>query len=163
MTHAAAGSSVVAASCGATGGRPVTHDLPFRGLRPGQRLKSRVRKHYRHSSPIVTLGSVMSYRDRYLSLDPTTPTRTVTATAHYPLRLARHETMMARLHRREIEESSRRVSPEKQATALIRPGDHYYVRFYNPPPTVRRDHGLESQHMWSTAISQSLGPADLFV
>ena len=34
-------------------------------------MEDAIRKHYRHSAPIGAQGSVMSYRDRYLSLDPT--------------------------------------------------------------------------------------------
>jgi gluconate 2-dehydrogenase alpha chain len=57
---------------GATGGRPIDQMmLPPDTPKWGQAWKAAVRKHYRHSAPIGTQGSVMSYRDRYLSLDPT--------------------------------------------------------------------------------------------
>src|SRR5260370_206700 len=57
---------------GGPGGRPIDQmmlppDVPHWGAG----WKAGIRKHYRHSAPLGTLGTVMSYRDRYLSLDPT--------------------------------------------------------------------------------------------
>ena len=45
--------------------------LPPDTPRWGAKWKAATRRHYRHSTVIGTQGSVMSYRDRYLSLDPT--------------------------------------------------------------------------------------------
>jgi gluconate 2-dehydrogenase alpha chain len=68
--HGFIGGSLIYA--GATGGRPIDQMMiPPDTPKWGQAWKTAVRKHYRHSAPIGTQGSVMSYRDRYLSLDPT--------------------------------------------------------------------------------------------
>jgi gluconate 2-dehydrogenase alpha chain len=122
---------------GATGGRPIDQMmLPPGTPEWGTGWKAAVRKHYRHSAPIGTLGSVMSYRDRYLSLDPTytdahgLPLLRITFDWHD------NETRMAAYTAAKIEEIVRAMKPEKQATKLIQPGDHYDVRFYQSTHTT---------------------------
>jgi gluconate 2-dehydrogenase alpha chain len=122
---------------GATGGRPIDQIMLPPGTPAwGKGWKAAVRKHYRHSAPIGTLGSVMSYRDRYLSLDPTytdahgLPLLRITFDWHD------NETRMAAYTAAKIEGIVRAMKPEKQATALILPGDHYDVRFYQSTHTT---------------------------
>jgi gluconate 2-dehydrogenase alpha chain len=122
---------------GATGGRPIDQMMLPPGTPAwGTGWKAAVRKHYRHSAPIGTLGSVMSYRDRYLSLDPTytdahgLPLLRITFDWHD------NETRMAAYTAAKIEEIVRAMKPQKQATMLIRPGDHYDVRFYQSTHTT---------------------------
>jgi len=116
---------------GATGGRPIEQmmlppDVPHWGAA----WKAGIRKHYRHSAPVSTQGAVMSYRDAYLSLDPT-------YTDAYGLPLLRmtfdwheNEYRMAAYSVAKVQEIVRQMKPEKQATLLARPGDHYDTRFY---------------------------------
>jgi gluconate 2-dehydrogenase alpha chain len=47
-----------------------------------------------------------------------------------------NETRMAAYTASKIEEIVRAMKPEKQATMLIRPGDHYDVRFYQSTHTT---------------------------
>jgi gluconate 2-dehydrogenase alpha chain len=120
---------------GGTGGRPIDQMMLPPGTPAwGTGWKAAVRKHYRHSAPIGSLGSVMSYRDRYLSLDPTytdahgLPLLRITFDWHD------NETRMAAYTAARIEEIVRAMKPEKHATLLIR--DHYDVRFYQSTHTT---------------------------
>ncbi len=55
-----------------TGGRPIQQmTLPPDTPQWGSGWKQAIKRHYRHTMTIGTHGSVMSYRDRYLDLDPT--------------------------------------------------------------------------------------------
>jgi gluconate 2-dehydrogenase alpha chain len=55
-----------------TGGRPILqHQLPKDAPSFGSGWKKAMKENYLHSCKIATHGSVMSYRDAYLDLDPT--------------------------------------------------------------------------------------------
>ena len=122
---------------GATGGRPIDQmmlppDVPHWGAG----WKAGIRKHYRHSAPLGTLGTVMSYRDRYLSLDPTykdahgMPLLRITFDWHD------NEYKMAAYSASKMEEIVRVMKPEKHATILMRPGMPYDVRIYQSTHTT---------------------------
>jgi gluconate 2-dehydrogenase alpha chain len=128
----------------------------------GTGWKAAVRKHYRHSAPIGSLGSVMSYRDRYLSLDPTykdahgLPLLRITFDWHD------NETRMAAYTAARIEEIVRAMKPEKHATLLIR--DHYDVRFYQSTHTTGGAiMGSNPSNSVTNRYSQSWDLPNLFV
>jgi gluconate 2-dehydrogenase alpha chain len=116
---------------GGTGGRPIEQMLlPPDAPHWGSGWKAAIRKHYRHSAPIGALGSVMSYRDRYLSLDPTykdahgLPLLRITFDWHD------NEYRMAAHSAAKMDEIVRAMKPEKQVTLVMRSGNHYDTRVY---------------------------------
>jgi len=122
---------------GATGGRPIEQMLLPPGTpRWGRAWKAAVRKHYRHSAPMTVQGTVMSYRDRYLSLDPTYKDK-------YGLPLLRitfdwhdNEYRMAAYAVSKMEDIVREMRPQSQATELFKPGNHYDTRVYQSTHTT---------------------------
>jgi gluconate 2-dehydrogenase alpha chain len=122
---------------GATGGRPIDQMLlPPGTAKWGVGWKAAIRKHYRHSAPMGTQGTVMSYRDRYLSLDPN-------YTDSHGLPLLRltfdwhdNEYRMAAYSAAKMEEIVRAMKPESQATLLMRQGDPYDTRIYQSTHTT---------------------------
>ena len=115
--HGFIGGSLIYA--GATGGRPIDQMMiPPATPKWGQAWKTAVRKHYRHSAPIGTQGSVMSYRDRYLSLDPTYRDAQRAAAASADIGLARiTSTNMAAYSAAKMEEIVRAMKPRKAGDA----------------------------------------------
>jgi gluconate 2-dehydrogenase alpha chain len=116
---------------GATGGRPIDQMmLPPDAPRWGVGWKTAIRKHYRHSAPMLSLGTVMSYRDRYLSLDPTytdargLPLLRITFDWHP------NEYKMVAYSAAKMEEIVRAMKPDKQATTIMRQGQPYDTRIY---------------------------------
>jgi gluconate 2-dehydrogenase alpha chain len=129
---------------GATGGRPIEQMLLPPGTPAwGAGWKSAVRKHYRHSAPITSQGSVMSYRDRYLSLDPTyrdahgLPLLRITFDWHT------NEYRQVAYCAQKVQQIVRAMKPETQATLLMREGNPYDTRIY------------QSTHMTGGAIMGS--------
>ena len=122
---------------GGTGGRPIEQMmLPPDAPHWGSGWKLAIRKHYRHSAPIGSLGSVMSYRDRYLSLDPTykdahgLPLLRITFDWHD------NEYRMVAHSAAKMEEIVRVMKPEKQVTLVMRSGNHYDTRVYQTTHTT---------------------------
>jgi gluconate 2-dehydrogenase alpha chain len=122
---------------GGTGGRPIEQMmLPPDAPRWGSGWKAAIRKHYRHSAPLGTLGSVMSYRDRYLSLDPTykdahgLPLLRITFDWHD------NEYRMVAHSAAKMDEIVRAMKPEKQVTLVMRSGNHYDTRVYQTTHTT---------------------------
>ena len=156
------GSSIFA---GATGGRPIEQMMiPPDAPKWGKEWKTAIRKHYRHSAPIGAQGSVMSYRDRYLSLDPTykdghgLPLLRLTFDWHD------NEYKMAAFSAARVEEIVRVMKPEQQATLLMRPGDHYDVRIYQTTHTTGGAIiGTNPSNSFINRYSQSWDVSNLFV
>ena len=130
----------------------------------GKEWKTAIRKHYRHSAPIGAQGSVMSYRDRYLSLDPTykdghgLPLLRLTFDWHD------NEYKMAAFSAARVEEIVRVMKPEQQATLLMRPGDHYDVRIYQSTHTTGGAIiGTNPSNSFINRYSQSWDVSNLFV
>lgn len=129
------GGSVIYA--GGTGGRPIDQMMLPPGTPAwGSGWKQAIRKHYLHTAPVVAQGSVMAYRDRYLSLDPT-----YTDAAGLPLlRITfdwhENEYRMAAFCAQKMEEIVRAMRPEKYATFLMRPGMPYDTRVYQSTHTT---------------------------
>jgi gluconate 2-dehydrogenase alpha chain len=150
---------------GATGGRPIDQMMVPPGTPAwGEGWKAAIRKHYRHSAPLGTQGSVMSYRDRYLSLDPT-------YTDSHGLPLLRmtfdwhaNEYKMAAYSASKMEEIVRAMKPEKQATILMRPGNPYDVRIYQSTHTTGGAiMGSNPSNSVINRYSQSWDVSNLFV
>ena len=116
---------------GGTGGRPIEQMMiPPDAPRWGMGWKKAIRKHYRHSAPIGTQGSVMSYRDSYLSLDPTYRDSNGLPLLRMTYDWHDNEYKMAAYCSAKVEEIVRAMKPERHATLLLRPGNHYDVRIY---------------------------------
>jgi gluconate 2-dehydrogenase alpha chain len=116
---------------GATGGRPIVQmPLPPDAPRWGSGWKSAVRKHYAHSSSVATMGSVMSYRDRYLDLDPTyrdahgVPLLRMTFDWHP------NEYKMTAFTSARAGEIVSAMKPQRMSQHILKPGDSYDVRVY---------------------------------
>jgi gluconate 2-dehydrogenase alpha chain len=122
---------------GATGGRPIDQMMiPPDAPRWGSGWKSAIRKHYRHSAPLGTQGSVMSYRDSYLSLDPTYKDSHGLPLLRLTFDWHDNEYKMAAYCAAKMEEIVRVMKPEKYATISFKPGNHYDVRIYQSTHTT---------------------------
>jgi len=127
--HGFIGGSLIFAS--ATGGRPIAQMLLPPGTpRWGHAWKAATQRHYRHSAPYTTQGSVMSYRDSYLSLDPTyrdahgLPLLRITFDWHD------NEYRMAAFCAQKMDGIVAAMKPETRSTLVMRPGNHYDTRIY---------------------------------
>jgi gluconate 2-dehydrogenase alpha chain len=122
---------------GGTGGRPIEQMLlPPTAPRWGSAWKAAVRKHYRHSAPITLQGTVMSYKDRYLSLDPTYKDQYGIPLLRITFDWHDNEYRMAAYTASKMQEIVRQMKPESQATILLKPGNHYDVRIYQSTHTT---------------------------
>jgi gluconate 2-dehydrogenase alpha chain len=122
---------------GATGGRPIDQMMiPPDAPRWGSGWKSAIRKHYRHSAPLGTQGSVMSYRDSYLSLDPTYKDSHGLPLLRLTFDWHENEYKMAAYSAAKMEEIVRVMKPERYATLSFKPGNHYDVRIYQSTHTT---------------------------
>jgi gluconate 2-dehydrogenase alpha chain len=122
---------------GATGGRPIDQMMiPPDAPRWGSGWKSAIRKHYRHSAPLGTQGSVMSYRDSYLSLDPTYKDSHGLPLLRLTFDWHENEYKMAAYCAAKMEEIVRVMKPEKYATISFKPGNRYDVRIYQSTHTT---------------------------
>jgi gluconate 2-dehydrogenase alpha chain len=133
--HGFIGGSVLQAS--ATGGRPIEQlYLPPEVPRWGKQWKAAAKKHYLHTAVYVTQGSVMSYRDRYLDLDPTyrdshgLPLLRMTFDWHD------NEYKLAAFSSARLEEIVRASNPQKYVSVVTKPGQPYDTRFYQSTHTT---------------------------
>jgi gluconate 2-dehydrogenase alpha chain len=148
---------------GATGGRPIDQMLLPPGTpRWGAKWKAATRKHYRHSTVLGTQGSVMSYRDRYLSLDPTyrdahgLPLLRLTFDWH------ENEYRMGAFCSDKMQEIVRAMHPAQQA--LLAPKNHYDVRLYQSTHlTGGAIMGTNPRNSVINRYSQSWDVSNLFV
>ena len=150
---------------GATGGRPIDQMMiPPDAPRWGSGWKSAIRKHYRHSAPLGTQGSVMSYRDSYLSLDPTYKDSHGLQLLRLTFDWHDNEYKMAAYCAAKMEEIARVMKPEKYATLSFKPGNHYDVRIYQSTHTTGGAiMGSNPQDSVINRYSQSWDVSNLFV
>jgi gluconate 2-dehydrogenase alpha chain len=150
---------------GATGGRPIDQMMiPPDAPRWGSGWKSAIRKHYRHSAPLGTQGSVMSYRDSYLSLDPTYKDSHGLPLLRLTFDWHENEYKMAAYCAAKMEEIVRVMKPEKYATISFKPGNHYDVRIYQSTHTTGGAiMGSNPQDSVINRYSQSWDVSNLFV
>ena len=78
----------------------------------------------------------MSYRDRYLSLDPTYKDKHGIPLLRITFDWHDNEYRMAAYTATKMEEIVRHMKPETQATLLLKPGNHYDVRIYQSTHTT---------------------------
>lgn len=122
---------------GATGGRPIDQMLLPPGTpKWGQAWKAAIRRHYRHAAPVTVQGTVMSYRDRYLSLDPTYKDKYGVPLLRMTFDWHDNEYRMAAYVTAKTEQIVREMRPESQATVLLKPGNHYDTRIYQSTHTT---------------------------
>src|SRR5580700_6384846 len=150
---------------GATGGRPIDQMMiPPDAPRWGSGWKSAIRKHYRHSAPLGTQGSVMSYRDSYLSLDPTYKDSHGLPLLRLTFDWHDNEYKMAAYCAAKMEEIVRVMKPERSATLSFKPGNHYDVRIYQSTHTTGGAiMGSNPQDSVINRYSQSWDVSNLFV
>jgi gluconate 2-dehydrogenase alpha chain len=120
-----------------TGGRPIAQMyLPPDVPRWGGRWKAGAKKHYLHTAAYASQGSVMSYRDRYLDLDPTyrdahgLPLLRLTFDWH------ENEYKLAAFSSARLAEIVRAMNPKSQMSLLMKPGQPYDTRFYQSTHTT---------------------------
>jgi len=122
---------------GGTGGRPIEQML-LPGGTPhwGKGWKAAVKKHYRHSMSIVTQGSVMPYRDSYLSLDPTYKDANGNPLLRMTFDWHDNEYKVAAFAAAKVTEIAKAMKPESTSSLYFKPGDHYDTRLYQSTHTT---------------------------
>jgi gluconate 2-dehydrogenase alpha chain len=133
--HGFIGGSVIFA--GGTGGRPIAQMLvPPNTPRWGSGWKGAVKNHYRHSAIFIAQGSVMSYRDRYLDLDPTYKDSHGLPLLRMTFDWHDNEYKMAAYSAARLEEIVKTMKPDSFATEMFKPGTHYDTRIYQSTHTT---------------------------
>ena len=133
--HGFIGGSVLFA--GGTGGRPIEQMLiPPAAPRWGGGWKAAVKKHYRHSAIFISQGSVMSYRDRFLDLDPTYKDSHGLPLLRMTFDWHDNEYKMAAHSAARLEEIVKEMKPDTFATEMFKPGTHYDTRIYQSTHTT---------------------------
>jgi gluconate 2-dehydrogenase alpha chain len=128
------GSTIFAAG---TGGRPIAQMLtPPGAARWGSGWKEAVKKHYRHSAFYAAQGSVMSYRDRYLDLDPTYKDSHGLPLLRMTFDWHDNEYKMAAYSAARLEQIVKTMKPDSFATEMFKPGTHYDTRIYQSTHTT---------------------------
>ena len=122
---------------GQTGGRPIQQiSVPDGTPAWGAAWKKAVKDNYLHQTEVVTHGSVMSYRDAYLDLDPTyrdslgQPLMRMTFDWHD------NEYKMTKFVTDRAHEIVRAMKPKSFSTLIRKPGDHFNVRQYQTTHTT---------------------------
>jgi gluconate 2-dehydrogenase alpha chain len=120
-----------------TGGRPIAQMLiPPSAPRWGKGWKEAVKKHYRHSAFYAAQGSVMSYRSRYLDLDPTYKDSHGLPLLRMTFDWHDNEYKMAAYSAARVEEIVKTMKPDSFATEMFKPGNHYDTRIYQSTHTT---------------------------
>lgn len=122
---------------GQTGGRPIQQLIVPPGTPAwGAAWKKAAKDSYLHATTVATHGSVMSYRDRYLDLDPTykdafgLPLLRITFDWHD------NEYKMSRFVTERAQEIVKQMNPKATSLTLRKPGDHYDIRQYQTTHTT---------------------------
>jgi len=122
---------------GQTGGRPIQQLAVPAGVPAwGAAWKKAAKENYLHTTSVVTHGSVASYRDAYLDLDPTyrdslgMPLMRMTFDWHD------NEYKMTRFLTDRAHEIVRAMTPKSFTTLIRQPGDHFNVRQYQTTHTT---------------------------
>jgi gluconate 2-dehydrogenase alpha chain len=156
------GSAIFAAG---TGGRPIAQMLiPPGAPRWGGGWKEAVKKHYRHSALFAAQGSVMSYRSRYLDLDPTYKDSHGLPLLRMTFDWHDNEYKMAAYSAARLEEVVKAMRPESFATEMFKPGAHYDTRIYQSTHTTGGAiMGSNPSNSVINRYSQSWDVSNLFV
>lgn len=122
---------------GQTGGRPIQQLLVPPGTPAwGEKWKRAAKDSYLHTTGVQSHGSVMSYRDRYLDLDPTykdsfgLPLLRITFDWHD------NEYKMTQFLTDRAQEIADAMKPRQTSQTIRKPGGHYDVRQYQTTHTT---------------------------
>jgi gluconate 2-dehydrogenase alpha chain len=150
---------------GGTGGRPIEQMLiPPNAPRWGSGWKEAVKKHYRHSASYVAQGSVMSYRDRYLDLDPTYKDSHGLPLLRMTFDWHDNEYKMAAYSAARLEEIVKTMKADSFVTEMFKPGTHYDTRIYQSTHTTGGAiMGSNPSNSVINRYSQSWDVSNLFV
>jgi gluconate 2-dehydrogenase alpha chain len=156
------GSTIFAAG---TGGRPIDQMLiPPNAPRWGSGWKEAVKRHYRHSALYAAQGSVMSYRSRFLDLDPTYKDNHGLPLLRMTFDWHDNEYKMAAHSAARLEEIVKAMKPESFATEMFKPGTHYDTRIYQSTHTTGGAiMGSNPSNSVINRYSQSWDVSNLFV
>ncbi len=162
-SHGFIGGSVLFA--GRTGGRPIEQMLTPPGTpRWGSGWKGAVKKHYRHSAIFISQGSVMSYRSRYLDLDPTYKDSHGLPLLRMTFDWHDNEYKMAAYSAARLEEIVKAMKPDSFATEMFKSGAHYDTRIYQSTHTTGGAiMGSNPSNSVINRYSQSWDVSNLFV
>jgi gluconate 2-dehydrogenase alpha chain len=161
--HGFIGGSTIFA--GSTGGRPIDQMLiPPNAPRWGSGWKEAVKKHYRHSALYIAQGSVMSYRSRYLDLDPTYKDSHGLPLLRMTFDWHDNEYKMAAYSAARLEEIVKAMKPDSLATEMFKPGTPYDTRIYQSTHTTGGAiMGSNPSNSVINRYSQSWDVSNLFV
>ena len=122
---------------GQTGGRPIQQlSLPPGTPAWGEKWKRAAKDSYLHTTNVQTHGSVMSYRDRYLDLDPTYKDSFGLPLLRMTFDWHDNEYKMTRFLTDRAQEIADQMKPRQSAQAVRKPGDHYDTRAYQTTHTT---------------------------
>ena len=122
---------------GQTGGRPIQQlAVPPGTPAWGAAWKRAAKDSYLHTTNVVTHGSVMSYRDAYLDLDPTYRNSLGQPLLRMTFDWHDNEYKMTRYVTDRALEVVAKMNPKARSTLIRQPGDHFNVRQYQTTHTT---------------------------
>ncbi len=122
---------------GQTGGRPIQQlTVPPGTPAWGAAWKRAAKDSYLHTTSIGIHGSVMSYRYRYLDLDPTYKDAFGLPLLRMTFDWHDNEYKMSRFVTDRALEVAERMKPRQHSVTINQPGDHYDVRRYQTTHTT---------------------------
>ena len=122
---------------GQTGGRPIQQlAVPPGTPAWGAQWKRAAKDHYLHTTNVVAHGSVMSYRDAYLDLDPTYRDSLGMPLLRMTFDWHDNEYRMTRFVTDRALEIVAKMNPKSHSTRIRAPGEHFNVREYQTTHTA---------------------------
>ncbi|RAO74530.1 GMC family oxidoreductase [Dyella jiangningensis] len=122
---------------GQTGGRPIQQlSLPPGTPAWGDKWKRAAKEAYLHTTSVQTHGSVMSYRDRYLDLDPTYKDRFGQPLLRMTFDWHDNEYKMTRFLTDRAQDIANAMKARQTSQTIRKQGDHYDVRQYQTTHTT---------------------------
>jgi gluconate 2-dehydrogenase alpha chain len=122
---------------GQTGGRPIQQLAVPKGTPAwGTKWKQAAAENYLHTTGLTTHGSVMSYRDAFLDLDPTYKDALGQPLLRMTFDWHDNEYKMTKFLTDRATEIARAMGPKSFTTTIRQPGDHYNVTQYQTTHTT---------------------------